>query len=51
MLVGLSNERLILGDNPKAQNENRCGFHEKQWFCEKHCSFHEKHLKSGPGVS
>ena len=31
-IFGLSNERPILGDNPKAHNENRCGFHEKWQF-------------------
>ena len=31
-MFGLSNERPILGDNPKAHNENHCGFHEKWWF-------------------
>ena len=31
-MFGLSNERTILGDNPKAHNENHRGFHEKQQF-------------------
>ena len=35
-MIGLSNKRPILGDNPKAHNKKHCGFHEK------HCGFHEK---------
>ena len=31
-MFGLSNERPILGDNPKAHNEKHCGFHEKRQF-------------------
>ena len=36
LLVGLSKERPILGDNRKAHSEKRCAFHEKR------CAFHEK---------
>ena len=32
LFIVLSNERPILGDNPKAHNENRFGFHEKWQF-------------------
>ena len=42
-MIGLSKERPILGDHPKAHKtlyEKHCAFHEK------HCAFHEKHLKS-----
>ena len=49
LVIGLSKERPILGDNPKAHKicmkstalftEKHCTFHEVALFTEKHCTF------------